>query len=280
MTIQTALRTAAHQLSDSSTAPLDAEVLLAYVLQKNRTFLYTHPESSLSRQQIEDYKALIMKRRTGVPVAYLTGQREFWSLSLEVSQATLIPRSETELLVECTLTCLSKKKQALILDLGTGSGAIALALAKERPDCQIIATDLSDSTLCLARNNAKRLQLKNIDFIQSNWFSNLSEHYFDVIVSNPPYLKEHDPHLSEGDVRFEPRLALVSGPEGLDALIHIIKNSMHYLKSGGFLAVEHGADQKQAVTGCFEELGYTYIQSFKDYQRHDRITSGIKPQPG
>lgn len=276
MEIKQALDAATKNLEKSSTsARLDAEILLAHVLIKNRSFLYAYPETLLTQIQWQTFQRLISERLEGMPVAYLTGTREFWSLPLKVCEDTLIPRPETELLVELTLTLLADKAEAQILDLGTGSGAIALACASEKPRWTITACDCSPGALQTAEENAARLALSNVYFYHSDWFDNIStEQLFDAIIANPPYVAVDDPHLKEGDVRFEPQLALVSGKDGLHALKHIIKHSLARLKPSGLLLLEHGFDQKSAVASMLKDYGYVEIQSWQDWQGNDRITGG------
>lgn len=275
--VRRALELAIYQLEHySSKEPrLEAEILLAHVLIKNRAFLYTHPEIFLSKSQLLFFQQLVARRTLGMPIAYLTGTREFWSLPLRVSEETLIPRPETELLVELTLKMLQHQSYARILDLGTGSGAIALALAKERPDWQIWACDYSPGALQTAEENAAYLGLRNIRFWYSDWFSEISmDKNFHAIVSNPPYIAANDPHLSEGDLRFEPLMALLGGIDGLSALEHIIKHSIARLEPNGLLLLEHGFDQKLAVTSMLIDYGYNEVQCWQDLHGLDRVSSG------
>ncbi|WP_133126958.1 peptide chain release factor N(5)-glutamine methyltransferase [Legionella nagasakiensis] len=273
--IQTALQHAINCLSkDNPSARLEAEILLSHTLTKPRTFIYAYPEVLLSASQWQTYQQLISQRKMGTPVAYLTGIREFWSLPIQVNKDTLIPRPETELLVELTLTLLANKTQALILDLGTGSGAIALALASERPNWQIIAADISSSAIHIAHTNASMFDLTNIRFFCSDWFATIPPYLFDAIVSNPPYIAEQDPHLTQGDVRFEPHQALVSGIKGLDALNHLIQKSISHLQPNGLLLLEHGYDQKLEVTTKLTQLGYDKVQCWQDMQGNDRVSGG------
>ena len=274
-----ALHEAIKQLASASSlitsARIDAEILLCHVLQKSRTWLYAYFDQLLTEIQIQQYQKLINQRQNGTPIAYLIGQREFWSLPLQVTKDTLIPRPETELLVEKTLQLLQSNKKAKILELGTGSGAISLALASEQPDWQIFACDINPNTINVAQNNAKNLNYKNIHFFCSDWFSSISQQLsFDAIISNPPYLACDDPHKDQGDLRFEPLNALVSGPLGLDALAHIICKSKNYLKPNGYLLLEHGSTQKEAVFKELHKNQYGQIQCWQDIQDHPRVSSG------
>lgn len=259
---------------NSPSAQLDAEILLAYALNTTRTFLYTHPEQTLNSGQHETYQQLVTKRCEGIPIAYLTNSREFWSLPLRVCKDTLIPRPETELLVELALTLLKKISPASIVDLGTGSGAIAVALASERPDWQILACDFNQAAVEIASHNATNLGLTNVNICHSDWFAAIPSHQFNAIVSNPPYIAKNDPHLEQGDVRFEPKEALISGVDGLASLNHIIQHSYDRLLPGGLLLLEHGYDQKHAVTSMLKARGYEHVQCWQDWQGHDRVSGG------
>ncbi|ARG96847.1 peptide chain release factor N(5)-glutamine methyltransferase [Legionella micdadei] len=274
--IKGALSQATTQLEAESDSPrLDGEILLAHVLMKTRTYLYTHMDKTLTKAQWQTFQQLVDKRAHGMPIPYLTGTREFWSLPLKVCEDTLIPRPETELLVELTLKLLADKPHAQILDLGTGSGAIALACAHERPDWQIIACDCSLSALQIAEENAARLRVTNICFYHSDWFEKISlTQKFDAIVTNPPYIAANDPHLIQGDVRFEPTLALVGGTDGLEAIRHIIQHSLARLKPDGLLLIEHGFDQKSAVGSMLNDYGYRQVQCWQDLQGNDRVSGG------
>lgn len=275
--VQQALKKACEHLKKNSpTARLDAEVLLAFILGKSRTFLHTHSEFTLSSFQWENYSRLISNRCEGTPIAYITGTREFWSLPIHVNKDTLIPRPETEQLVELTLALLDKEPHASVLDLGTGSGAIALAIASERPNWDILASDVSQGAVNMTLNNAARLELKNIHVLCSDWFESIPSQPFHAIISNPPYIAELDAHLTQGDIRFEPRHALISGVNGLDALTHIIKQSYDRLLPGGFLLLEHGFDQMQPVKTLLIQYGYQNIRCWQDLQGKDRICGGWK----
>lgn len=261
-------------LSMSPSARMDAEILLAFVLNKNRAYLYAHSDATLTADQSRHFEETIEKRKTGIPIAYLVGSRDFWSLSLKVTPDTLIPRPETELLIELSLSFFDEKKTMTVLDLGTGSGAIALALGSERPNWKIIAVDSSNQALEVAKENKNRLGLKNIDFYLSNWFDDISFEQFDLIVSNPPYISKSDEHLNQGDLRFEPLQALVSPDEGLRDIQHIIKKGLDWLKPGGLLLLEHGFEQKPQVASMLNNYGYYQIESYQDIQGHDRVSSG------
>lgn len=260
---------------------LEAEILLAHVLNKNRAYLFAHREALLTPEQLALYQTLITQRAKGSPLAYLTGTREFWSMTLKVNQHTLIPRHETERLVELALELIPNQPQVRILDLGTGSGAIALALAKERPHWIIDACDLSIEALKTAQENAKIQGLTEIQFYLSDWFSQLPLCQYDAIVSNPPYIAQDDPHLSQGDLRFEPLSALVSSQDGLADLQYLIKHSKEWLLPNGLLLVEHGYDQKNQICTILTNLEYQEVHCWQDIQGNDRISGGrYKPSPG
>lgn len=260
--------------STSPSARLDAELLLAKILHVSRAFFYAHPEQALTSIQSEQYQYLLTQRVAGTPIAYLIGTREFWSLPLLVSKDTLIPRPETELLVELTLSLLTDTSPATVLDLGTGSGAIALALASERPNWTLLACDKSQAAVNTARENATRLGLHNINVLRSDWFNEIPKQRVNAIVSNPPYIAENDPHLSQGDVRFEPRSALVSGATGLDDLHYLIQYSQNWLLPNGLLLLEHGFEQGKAVTQMLKQYGYQQVQCWQDGQGLDRVSGG------
>ena len=258
----------------SSSARLDSELLLSKIIHQSRTFFYTHPEYTLTALEHDTFQQLLAQRLTGMPIAYLIGTREFWSLPLDVTTDTLIPRPDTERLVELALSLLPETSHANILDLGTGTGAIALALASERPSWTLLACDKSQAAVNTARANATQLGIKNLNVLCSNWFNSIPKQRFDAIVSNPPYIAENDPHLLQGDVRFEPRDALVSGVDGLDALLYIIERSRDWLLPGGFIALEHGFEQGPAVTAALKQFGYQHVKCWQDWQGNDRVSIG------
>ena len=264
------------QLTAISDSPqLDCELLLCYTLDVDRTWLRTWPEKEISQPLEAKFRALLEQRVEGQPIAYLIGSRGFWSMDLQVSKDTLIPRPETELLVELALG-LQLPKNSDGLDLGTGTGAIALALASERPDMNFVAVDSQSGAVSLANKNCQALGLANVEIFQSDWFDSvqLTEDQFDLIVSNPPYISATDPHLQQGDVRFEPNTALVSGIDGLDDLKKIIAKSPFYLKPNGWLLLEHGFDQGSAVARRMSEAGFQKVVTHQDYNLIDRVTLG------
>ncbi|AUU85850.1 MULTISPECIES: peptide chain release factor N(5)-glutamine methyltransferase [Leclercia] len=273
MDFQHWLQQAISTLAGSESPRRDAEILLEHVTGKARTWILAFGETALTADQQRELDALLARRKTGEPVAHLVGEREFWSLPLYVSAATLIPRPDTECLVEQALARLPATP-ARILDLGTGTGAIALALASERPDCQVTAVDLMPDAVALAQRNLERLALKNVTVQQSSWFTALADQQFEMIVSNPPYIDECDPHLGEGDVRFEPRSALVAADHGLADLSHIIIQSRQHLVSNGWLLLEHGWTQGEAVRNLFLQAGFAQVETCRDYGGNERLTVG------
>lgn len=278
ISISTALNDASQKLNTvNCDARLEAEILLCHLLHKNRAYLFAYPEQLLSAIQLESYQHLITQRVQGIPIAYLTGTREFWSLTLKVNQHTLIPRHETERLVELALELIPNYSSTRILDLGTGSGAIALALAKERPEWEITACDASLEALEVAKENAQTLGMTNVSFYHSDWFKNIPPARYHAIVSNPPYIAEQDPHLQEGDLRFEPLSALASSQEGLSDLQYIIEHSYNHLLPNGLLLLEHGYDQKISVRAILNKIGYNKVHCWKDIQGHDRVSGGWHP---
>ena len=270
-TIQSLLDSA--ELPASPTARLDAELLLAAVLGKPRSYLRTWPEHEPSAEQLAAFAALLERRRAGEPVAYILGHQGFWSLDLEVAPHTLIPRPDTELLVETALQLAPATPQR-VLDLGTGSGAIALALASERGGWQVIGVDRIAEAVALAERNRQRLKLGNAEFRQSSWFDGLAGERFGLILSNPPYIAADDRHLGEGDVRFEPLSALVAGVDGLDDIRQIIAQAPRHLQAGGWLLLEHGYDQAKAVRELLAAAGFTAVDSRRDLGGHQRISLG------
>ncbi|MCU1739893.1 MULTISPECIES: peptide chain release factor N(5)-glutamine methyltransferase [unclassified Pseudomonas] len=272
MTIIASLLRAA-DLPDSPTARLDAELLLAAALGKSRSYLHTWPEKIVSSEAALAFADFLVRRRGGEPVAYILGQQGFWKLDLEVAPHTLIPRPDTELLVEAALELLPATP-ARVLDLGTGSGAIALALANERPAWQVTAVDRVPEAVALAERNRQRLGLNNATVLSSHWFSALDGQRFHLIISNPPYIASSDPHLAEGDVRFEPASALVAGVDGLDDLRLIIAQAPKHLEADGWLMLEHGYDQAEAVRELLSAQGFSEVHSRTDLGGHQRISLG------
>ncbi|MCP1643019.1 release factor glutamine methyltransferase [Pseudomonas citronellolis] len=273
-TIMTLLAEA--QLPDSPSARLDAELLLAAALGKPRSFLRTWPERVVDREVRERFEGWLARRRAGEPVAYILGRQGFWSLDLEVAPHTLIPRPDTELLVETALQ-LVPASPARVLDLGTGTGAIALALACERLSWQVSGVDRIPEAVALAERNRERLRLANVGFRQSHWFSALEGERFALIVGNPPYIPGSDPHLQQGDVRFEPKSALVAGHDGLDDIRLIVAQAPRFLEPGGWLLLEHGYDQAAAVRDLLLGNGFSEVESRRDLGGHERISLGRLP---
>ncbi|MDN6871456.1 peptide chain release factor N(5)-glutamine methyltransferase [Pseudomonas citronellolis] len=273
-TIMTLLAEA--QLPDSPSARLDAELLLAAALGKPRSFLRTWPERVVDREVRERFEGWLARRRAGEPVAYILGRQGFWSLDLEVAPHTLIPRPDTELLVETALQLLPASP-ARVLDLGTGTGAIALALACERLSWQVTGVDRIPEAVALAERNRERLRLANVGFRQSHWFSALEGERFALIVGNPPYIPGSDPHLQQGDVRFEPKSALVAGADGLDDIRLIVAQAPRFLEPGGWLLLEHGYDQAAAVRDLLQGNGFSEVESRRDLGGHERISLGRLP---
>jgi release factor glutamine methyltransferase len=274
LTIKDLLHEAENKLTNSCNARLDAEVLLCNVMKFDRSKLYSSGENFVSDDTVSQYRSLVQERGQGRPVAYLTGTREFWSMEFQVNEHTLIPRPETECLVETVLKLVPDNANLDIADLGTGSGAIAIAVASERPRCKIIATDVCDLALAIAVKNAARLGTSNIQFVKSDWYANL-QGSFDIIISNPPYIRNDDKHLRGDGVAHEPALALRGGVDGLDAIRKIISNAGRYLNEGGWLVIEHGFDQAQAVQSIMENYHFTDIKTERDYSDVDRVTMGM-----
>jgi len=261
-------------LAQSGLVPVDAKVLLAHVIGCNRAWLAAHEVDSLTPAQEEAFFALCRRRRDGEPVAYLTGVREFWGLTLAITPEVLVPRPETETLVEIALSKLPRDRPVRVLDLGTGSGAIALAIAHDRPNAAVLATDSSDAALDVARGNARRLQLRNVEFAAADWYAGIPAGTWDLIASNPPYVGAVDPYLGEGDLRFEPKAALSSGLDGLAALRVIVGGARERLAPGGWLVVEHGHDQSAAVQELFRAAGFSEVTSTRDLAGIPRVVTG------
>jgi len=256
---------------------IDAEALLQHVLGKPRSWLIAHADDALDLDVRTAYTALVERRAAGEPVAYITGRRGFWSLDLEVTPATLIPRPETELLVEMALQRVPRDVTAQLADLGTGSGAIALAIASERPQARVIATDVSAEALVVAERNARRLGIDNVTFLPGDWLAPLADRRFALIVSNPPYIEAHDPHLAQGDLRFEPTSALISGCDGLDDIRRIVDAARAHLDPGGWLLLEHGWNQGDAVRTRLCATGYVEAFTSRDLEQRDRVSGGRWP---
>jgi release factor glutamine methyltransferase len=269
------LESARQKLADSPSARFDTEILLAHVLESSRSFLYANPELELTHKRAEQFKKLVKRRALGQPVAYLTGSSEFWSLPLRVTPAVLIPRPETELLVETAIERIPPEADWRIADLGTGSGAIALAIASERQKCEIHATDISPAAIDIARDNARQLGLGHIFFHCGSWGEPL-QGKFHLVLSNPPYIDADDPHLRQGDLRFEPQTALTPGPDGLDAIRQISQFAGSVLLEGGWLMLEHGWEQGTQCRETLASAGFVDIRTLRDLQGHERVTLGEK----
>jgi len=271
MRIDEALKQAAERLRAVSDSPrLDAEVLLTRALDVRSSYLIAHPEDTLDAAAIERYQQAVARRADGVPLPYITGEKEFWSLPLMVGPETLVPRPETELLVQLALEALPDDSDRRVLDLGTGSGAIALAIASERPLCSVTATDLSGPALAVARQNARQLELVNVTFAQGDWTGAVPGLRFDLVLSNPPYVRRDDPALEA--LRHEPSLALVAGDDGLDAIRILAMDVRALLAHDGILMIEHGADQEEAVAGLLRHHGWSGIECFRDLAGRPRVT--------
>lgn len=261
------------RVASAEVASEDADALLQFVTGWNPTQLIIRSDDTLSEAQLRRLSECIERRRRGEPVAYITGSRGFWSLDLHVNEHTLIPRADTETLVEAALRVIEGIDQPKILDLGTGSGAIALAIANERKDATVIATDRSAEALDTAARNAQRLMIRNVCFMQGDWFGAFaSAQSFDLIVSNPPYIREDDEHLQRGDLRFEPRSALSSGVDGLDDIRAITARAGDFLKTGGWLILEHGYDQALQVQALMEQHAFIHVRTVRDFGGNDRVT--------
>ena len=278
MTDVRTLLTAATQALAGPDARREAELLLVHALRQSRAWLYAHAGDPVDSTASAALHSLLQRRAAGEPLAYLTGTRAFWTLDLEVSPAVLIPRSETECLVELALQRLPEDKAMRVADLGTGSGAIALALARERPFAQVLATDTSAAALAVARGNAERLGMDNIGFARGDWCAALGAAAFDLIVSNPPYIAADDPHLAIGDLRFEPTAALVAGDDGLDAIRIIVRDAIRHLRPDGWLLLEHGWEQGPAVRDLLAAAGFVQIAGERDLEDRERVSLGRRPR--
>ncbi|OUS68579.1 protein-(glutamine-N5) methyltransferase, release factor-specific [Pseudoalteromonas sp. A601] len=277
-TVESAIHSATLLLQNSTdSAKLDAQVLLLEVLNKPRSYLFSWPEKQLTVEQQQLFDSYCQRRLNGEPIAHITGTREFWSLPLQVNATTLIPRPDTETLVEVALN-LPLKEDAKVLDLGTGTGAIALALAFEKANWQITGVDRIAQAVALSTINKQRLGLQQVTFLQSNWFSEVSNQKFDLIVSNPPYIEHDDEHLTQGDVRFEPLSALVADDDGMADIKHIITQARNYLAPNGYLIFEHGYQQSTKVHSFFAQMAYTNILTVKDLANNDRVTFAQWPK--
>jgi release factor glutamine methyltransferase len=276
MSIRAALADAAARMPGDE-ARLDAEVLLLHVLGRGRAWLFAHADDALDPAHAIAFEALVARRALGVPVAHLTGEREFWSLALKVTPDTLIPRPDTERLVELALERLPRHA-CDVADLGTGTGAVALAIARERPDVRVLATDVSAAALSVARENARTLGMSNVEFALGDWCAALGARRFALIASNPPYIERGDAHLQAGDLRYEPIGALASGDDGLDAIRRIAADAPAHLAPGAWLLLEHGWRQGEAVRKLLIGKGYVEVSTGTDLAGRDRVTGGRRPE--
>lgn len=285
MIIQELITYGIQQLPNVTTARLDIEILLAHVLQCSNILLYSHPERVISKDLVEKFKELLTRRKNGEPIAYIIEEKQFWTFSVTVTKDVLIPRPDTETLVEQALIKIKQHTNGnniQILDLGTGSGIIAIALALEMPNANIYAGDNSLAALTVAKANAVKNKINNILFYHGHWFEPLQHmrKQFHYIISNPPYIAIYDPCLANRELRFEPQEALVSGQSGLDAITIIISQGINFLVNGGWLFIEHGCEQQAAIQELFKKYNYCNICSYKDLSGHDRVTCGCTPAEG
>ena len=275
-TINALLHQATAQFTSvSDTAALDAEVLLCRVLNKDRSYLRAWPEQPLTAQQQKCFQSLLNKRCLGTPIAYITGHKEFWSRKFLINENVLIPRPDTELIIERAINLIPENQSLNLLDLGTGSGNIAITLAKERPAIAMVASDTSAAALAIARENARRHKTHNLHFYQSHWFENIPQQQFDLILSNPPYIAANDPHLQQGDLRFEPQTALIAAQQGLQDISEIVQHARCYMKSGSHLLIEHGYNQKSQVQAFFKQYNYAKIITHNDWAGQPRVTAAV-----
>ena len=263
------------QLAQQDIAYQEALLLLSYASGTQKEKLLAFPETVIDDQSITHYKDYIQRRLNHEPIAYITEHKEFWSLPLHIKKGVLIPRPETELLVEIVLQQFTPQVNLNILDLGTGSGCIALAIAKHLPSAYVTACDISSTSLDIATHNAKELNINNIKFIESDWFTKLPAQNYHCIISNPPYIASEDQDIESDVIKHEPHDALFAKQQGLSALQHIIENAMSYLHHDGLLLVEHGRQQATAVTQLFNQHGYQNVQAYEDLQGHTRASSGV-----
>jgi release factor glutamine methyltransferase len=285
MPVRLLLQTASLRLSAVATEEFaesprrEAELLLCHVLGVGRAWLFAHDDAFIDPAQRERFEALLSRRAAGEPLAYLTGEREFFGLRFGVGPGVLIPRHDTEVLVEQALARLPRAPGLEVLDLGTGSGAVALSLAHERPELSVTAVDASAAALTIARSNAQRLRLPRVEFLEGDWFAPVAGRRFDLVVSNPPYIEDADPHLQQGDLRFEPRSALASGADGLDDIRRIVEAAKAHLKPGGSLLLEHGHRQGGAVRALLVDAGFGDVETTQDLERRDRVSAGSLCRP-
>ncbi len=279
MNVRDLLAEARQLLTSGPEGRLDAEILLQQTLGVSRASLYANPDQEVTPRHHDDFLQRVRRRRQGEPIAYLTGNREFWSLDLQVTPDVLIPRPETELLVETALESIPADAPWRIADLGTGCGAIALAIASERPCCELFATDISSAALVIAQQNISSLRVGNIRLVKGSWLAPI-EGKFHGIVSNPPYVASDDPHISEGDIRFEPAIALSPGVDAIASIRHIAEASLPYLEENGFLAFEHGSEQGKMSRKLLQKLGYAEVKTIRDLAGLERLTRWEKQYAG
>jgi release factor glutamine methyltransferase len=274
---ETACSSVAAMMQTEGLSRIDSRVLLKTALKVNDAHIAAHPEQRLSRDERNRFLEWVQRRRAGEPIAYITGEREFYGLAFEVSPAVLIPRPETELLVDLALERIAPDQRCTALELGTGSGCVAVAIAKQRPGSRMVATDVAADAMNVARANARRHAAHNIEFVPGDWFEALREESFDIIVTNPPYVALGDPHLSQGDLRFEPRVALAGGEDGLDCIRKIAAGAQSRLRPGGWLLIEHGCDQGAPCLGLLRGLGYAEVRDFSDLSGLPRVGAARRP---